>query len=154
MADRLAAAADPELRRALVVARRATAPVTADNVAAELGVHRNVARARLDRLAEAGLLTVTRERRTGRTGPGGGRPSNVYAVAPELEALEFPARGYEELVAFFLEAVPAENRAQTFRGIGERFGRHLAARVGVRPARDPAKALERVCEVVGELGFQ
>ena len=54
--DRLAAAADPDLREVLLVARGAPAPVTADEVASELGLHHNVARARLDRLASAGLL--------------------------------------------------------------------------------------------------
>ena len=154
MPDRLAAAADPELRRTLVAARRAQGPVTADDVAAELDVHRNVARARLDRLAEAGLLTVTRERRTGRTGPGAGRPAKVYAVAPELEALEFPPRGYAELVGLFLDLVPAEGRPEALRRTGERFGAQLAARAGVRAVRDPAQGLERVCEAVAELGFQ
>src|SRR5690348_13999722 len=154
MPDRLATAADPDLRRALVAARRASGPVTADDVGAELGVHRNVARARLDRLAEAGLLTVTRERRTGRTGPGAGRPAKVYAVAPELEQLEFPSRGYASLVALLLDELPADARPEALRRVGERFGRHLAARSGVRASRDAGEGLQRVCETVAELGFQ
>jgi predicted ArsR family transcriptional regulator len=152
--DRLAAAADPDLREVLLVARRAPAPVTADEVASELGLHHNVARARLDRLAAAGLLTVTRERRSGRSGPGAGRPSNVYAVPPELEAIEFPQRGYAKLVALMLELVPLEGRAEALRRTGERFGRQLAERSGIKAVRDPARGLERMCQAVGELGFQ
>src|SRR4051812_23198020 len=151
--DRLAAAADPDLREVLLVARRASAPVTADEVASGLGLHHNVARARLDRLAAAGLLTVTRERRSGRAGPGAGRPSNVYAVPPELEALEFPPRGYEHLGALMLELVPAEDRPQALRRTGERFGRQLAERSGIKAVRDPAQGLERMCQAVGQLGF-
>jgi predicted ArsR family transcriptional regulator len=154
MPDRLSAAADPDLREVLLVARRARAPVTADEVASELDLHRNVARARLDRLAAAGLLSVTRERRSGRRGPGAGRPSNVYAVPPELEAIEFPPRAYEQLVAMMLELVPAEGRPEALRRTGERFGRELAERSGVKPVDDPARGLERMCEAVGRLGFQ
>src|SRR3954449_6239441 len=152
--DRLAAAADPDLREVLLLARRASAPVTADEVASGLGLHHNVARARLDRLAAAGLLTVTRERRSGRAGPGAGRPSNVYAVPPELEALEFPARGYEKLVAMMLDLVPAEGRAEALQRTGERFGRQLAERSGIKPVGGPARGLERMCQAVGQLGFQ
>src|SRR4051812_43366677 len=152
--DRLAAAADPDLREVLLLARRAPAPVTADEVASELGLHHNVARARLDRLAAAELLTVTRKRRSGRVGPGAGRPSNVYAVPPELEALEIPRRGYEHLVALMLELVPMADRPQALRRTGERFGRRLAERAGIKPVRDPAKGLARMCEAVAELGFQ
>src|SRR4051795_30615 len=152
--DRLPAAAHPHLREGLLLARPAPAPVRADEVASELGLHHNVARARLDRLAAAGLLTVTRERRSGRAGPGAGRPSNVYAVPPELEALEFPRRGYEDLVAMMLELVPLEGRPQALRRTGERFGRKLAERSGIKPVREPAKGLARMCEAVAELGFQ
>src|SRR5205085_3331160 len=54
--DPLEAAGDPELREALLCARGQARPVTADELAAAREVHRNVARARLERLAEAGLL--------------------------------------------------------------------------------------------------
>ena len=73
--DRLAAAGDPQLRRVLLFARARRSPFTAADVALALDVHHNVARRRLDRLAEAGFLVVTRERREGRRGPGAGRPA-------------------------------------------------------------------------------
>ena len=57
--QRLDALANADLRAALLYARSQVGPVTADDVAAALCVHRNVARARLDRLTDAGLLEVT-----------------------------------------------------------------------------------------------
>ena len=71
--DTLEAAGDPELRAALLFARGQERPVTADDLAAAHDVHRNVARSRLERLVEAGLLAPGYERRSGRTGPGAGQ---------------------------------------------------------------------------------
>ncbi len=62
--DHLAAVGDPELREALLFARSHARPVTADELARAKGLHRNVARSRLERLVEAGLLAIGYERRT------------------------------------------------------------------------------------------
>ena len=72
--------------------------VSADDVAGHFGINRTVARSRLDRLAAAGLLTIAFERRSGRTGPGAGRPTKLYSVPPETAAIEFPERHYDRLV--------------------------------------------------------
>jgi predicted ArsR family transcriptional regulator len=152
--ERLTAVADPELRETLLFARRRRDPVTADDTAEHLGVHRNVARARLDRLAATGLLEIAFERRTGRSGPGAGRPAKIYAVAPELEAIEFPRRRYEQLVGALLDVLPRRGRARTLRAAGEAFGRDLADAAGLRPTRGLRKGLERMCDAVAQLGFQ
>src|SRR3954447_20408133 len=81
--DELQAVGVPELRGALRLVRGRRRPVSADELAAAQSVHRNVARRRLDRLFDAGLLVRRQERRSGRTGPGAGRPAHVYAPAPE-----------------------------------------------------------------------
>lgn len=91
--EAVAALADP-LRRDLyrLAIDRA---VGRDEVAETLGVPRSTAVFHLERLVDAGLLTVTQERRTGRTGPGAGRPAKLYrAVSAELAA-SFPERHYE-----------------------------------------------------------
>ena len=98
MMHRLDAIGDQELRETLLYTRARPLPVTADEVAAAHGVHRSVARGRIERLADAGLLIRSFERRTGRTGPGAGRPAKTYRVAPELTTIEFPARRYEQLI--------------------------------------------------------
>ena len=110
-------------------------------------MHRNVARSRLERLVEAGLLAAGFERRTGRTGPGAGRPAKTYAVEPELTAIEFPARRYEALLALMLDALPAAGRQQALHEIGVAFGAELAQaaelRTGVGPCGPRATASAR-----------
>jgi predicted ArsR family transcriptional regulator len=151
--DRLAAAGDPELRRVLLDARRRRDPFTAGEVAAVLGVHRNVARSRLDRLASAGFLTVTLERPDGQRGPGAGRPAKVYGVAPELEGVEFPDRRLAELIGLLVGKIPARGRATALREAGEEFGRTLAVRAGLKASGDVRAGLERLCDALGSLGF-
>src|SRR3954454_14434577 len=102
-----------ELRDTLLHARAQDRAVSADDVASAFGIHRNVARSRLERLASAGLLEPAFERRSGRQGPGAGRPAKVYAVAPELTPLEFPHRHSEELLSLLASALPDDAREET-----------------------------------------
>ncbi len=142
------------LREAVLYARAQARPITADDLAREKRIHRNVARARLERLVGAGLLVVDFERRTGRSGPGSGRPAKTYAVAPQLDSFEFPGRQYETLLGFVLEALPAKRRPEQLRSIGIAFGEELARSTRLRPAKTLATGSERVCEAVRTLGFQ
>src|SRR5438034_5044151 len=118
MMHRLDSIGDRELRETLLFARAQPLPVTADEVAAAQRIHRNVARSRLERLAEAGLLISSFERRTGRTGPGAGRPAKTYRVAPELSAIEFPERGYGELIGLIVDALPKRTRINRLHAAG------------------------------------
>ncbi len=148
--ERLDAIGDAELRDALLFARSSARPVTADELAERQAVHRNVARGRLERLVQAGLLVPSFERRSGRSGPGAGRPAKTYAVGPELSALEFPSRPYASLLRLLLDGVPAGR----LRALGEEFGRGLARDAELEPADDLPTALERVCAAMRSLGFQ
>jgi predicted ArsR family transcriptional regulator len=148
--DELEAIGDPELRGALLFARGAPRPVTADELAAAQGVHRNVARSRLERLVEAELLAPGFERRTGRTGPGAGRPAKTYAVVPELNAIQFPSQRYESLLGLFVDALPARQ----LHAIGVAFGEELARKERLRAVKQPQRAFENVCGAVRGLGYQ
>lgn len=152
--DELSAIGDPELRATLAHARSQSRPVTADEVAAALDVHRNVARSRLERLAEAGLLVPGYERRSGRSGPGAGRPAKTYTVPPELVAVEFPVRRYESLLGHLLDALPARGRRVQLREVGIAFGTELALAAKLRPSKSLRTGFERVCAAVGRLGYQ
>jgi predicted ArsR family transcriptional regulator len=143
--SRLDAVAAPELRATLLYVRARPAAVSADDVAAGIGVHRNVARARLERLVRAGLLTASFARRTGRAGPGAGRPAKLYAVAPELDAIEFPRRHLAELVGLLARGLPARR----LREAGTAFGRVLADEAALEP-----RGLEALQRALGTLGFQ
>src|SRR5688500_11781867 len=67
-----------QTRRALYdfVVRQAE-PAGRDEAAAAAGVGRTLAAYHLDRMVEDGLLEVSFARRTGRSGPGAGRPSST-----------------------------------------------------------------------------
>jgi predicted ArsR family transcriptional regulator len=152
--DYLTAVGDPELREALLYARGQARPVTADELASAKGVHRNVARSRLERLVDAGLLAAGYERRTGKVGPGAGRPAKTYAVVPQLESIEFPANHFESLAAMLVDALAADGGPKRLREIGVAFGRELGRASGVRPVKTPAVGFERLCEAVRSLGYQ
>jgi predicted ArsR family transcriptional regulator len=154
LVDPLDGIAQPELRAVVLFARAQTRPVSADEVAAHFGIHRSVARGRLDRLAAAGLLQTSFERRTGRSGPGAGRPAKVYGVPPETSALEFPQRHYDRLVGHLVAALPAEERQQALARVGDEFAQDLAESAHLGRARDVRTAAERACAALGRLGFQ
>ena len=152
--DHLAAAGDLELREALLFARSRARPVTADELAEEKGLHRNVARSRLERLVEAGLLAVGYERRTGRSGPGAGRPAKTYSVVPQLESIAFPGDQGESLAGLLVDALAGRGGEEQLREVGVNFGRELARSAKLRPAKSLEAGFERVCAAVRSLGYQ
>jgi predicted ArsR family transcriptional regulator len=152
--DALSGIAQPELRAAVLFARSQAGPVTADDLAAHFRIHRTVARGRLERLVDAGLLDVAFERRSGRTGPGAGRPTKLYSVRPETTTLEFPRRRYEQLLGHLLDVLPEEEREVTLTRVGIDFAQDLIAAAGLGPTRGVRSAAERACAALGKLGFQ
>jgi predicted ArsR family transcriptional regulator len=152
--DELEAVGDPEVRDAFLFARQQPRPVTADELAESQGVHRNVARSRLERLVDAGLLEPGYERRTGRTGPGAGRPAKTYSVAPELAAIEFPRRRYETLLGLLIDALPTRARRSSLRAVGAAFADELAAAARLRPRASLRSGIEAACAAVRQLGYQ
>jgi predicted ArsR family transcriptional regulator len=152
--DKLEAVGDPDLRAAFLYARSQDRPVTANELAEEKRIHRNVARSRLERLVTAGLLVPGYERRSGRTGPGAGRPAKTYTVAPELEALEFPTGRYETLIGVLLDALPKRDRLRRLGELGVALGEELAGASGLAPAKTYRPAVERLCTAIRGLGYQ
>ncbi len=111
--ERLAPLAD-RVRRALysfVVAQ--AQPVDRDSAAAGTGIGRALAAFHLDRLVAAGLLSAEYHRRSGRTGPGAGRPAKFYARRAGNEvAVSLPQRDYDEVAEILAEAVEASDTAE------------------------------------------
>jgi predicted ArsR family transcriptional regulator len=70
-------------------------PVSRDDVADALGVPRRTAAFHLDRLAELGLLSVSFARRSGRSGPGAGRPAKLYQRSAGEVTVSLPPRRYD-----------------------------------------------------------
>jgi len=131
-------------------------PVTRDEAAAALEIPRSTAAFHLDKLAEEGLLEVVFERRTGRTGPGAGRPSKLYRRSSAYIGVSLPERRYDlagSLLATALEDVEASG--ETPRAALDRrarqFGTSLAATVGDTSDPTDSRALMRLLE---EQGFE
>jgi predicted ArsR family transcriptional regulator len=70
-------------------------PLSRDDVTEALGIPRRTAAFHLDRLAELGLLSVTFARRTGRSGPGAGRPAKLYQRSVGEVSVSLPPRHYD-----------------------------------------------------------
>ena len=102
----VAALDEPTRRRLYEYVVRRPAPVSRDDVAAALGVARATVAFHLDRLVEERLLVVEYERRSGRTGPGAGRPAKLYRRSDRQVSVSVPERHYElagELLASAIE---------------------------------------------------
>ena len=105
-------------------------PVSREEVTAAVGIGRTLAAYHLDRLAAAGLLTVSYERRTGRSGPGAGRPAKLYARAEREVAVSIPPRDYHLAARLLADAAAADTDGRTrlaLSAAAERLGRELAS---------------------------
>jgi predicted ArsR family transcriptional regulator len=153
--DAIAALAEPTRRRLYQLVVRSAQPVGRDEAAAAAGVPRATAAFHLDRLAGEGLLDVVHQRRTGRTGPGAGRPAKLYRRTEGTVSVSLPDRRYDlagELLAAAVEEAehtgdrPREVLGRRARVVGEQLGR--AARAG-SPEREDALAA-----VLEEAGYE
>ncbi|WP_421119645.1 helix-turn-helix transcriptional regulator [Aquihabitans daechungensis] len=79
--------------------------VSRDEAAAALGVARSVAAFHLDKLADAGVVEVSFERTTGRTGPGAGRTAKLYRLADDELSASVPERRYDLAAQLLADAV-------------------------------------------------
>ncbi|PRY47466.1 putative ArsR family transcriptional regulator [Geodermatophilus tzadiensis] len=148
----VAALAEPTRRRLYDHVVRQPGPVGRDEVAAACGVPRATVAFHLDRLVDDGLLAVHFERRTGRSGPGAGRPAKLYRRAPEPVAVSLPERHYD-LAGDLLAGAVAEAE-----GSGERpaaaLGRQAYARGRELAAADGARGREAVLRVLEAHGYE
>ena len=151
--DQFDAVGDAGLREALRFVRGAPGPVTADAAATALGIHRTVARGRLERLLQSGLVDTRFARTNGRKGPGAGRPAKLYAPAPERRALEFPPRRLASIVGRLLDELPARDKIEVLRRVGHGYGHEIADVARLRASADPRRGLEAVCAALRALGF-
>ncbi|HEY3689818.1 MAG TPA: helix-turn-helix domain-containing protein [Pseudonocardiaceae bacterium] len=91
----IAALDEPTRRRLYDYVVRQPAPVSRDDAAAILELPRTTVAFHLDRLVDEALLDVIYERRTGRTGPGAGRPAKLYQRSHHHVAVSLPQRRYD-----------------------------------------------------------
>jgi predicted ArsR family transcriptional regulator len=152
----VAALGEPTRRRLYEHVARQPDPASRDDVAAALGVPRATVAFHLDRLAEDGLLDVVRERRSGRSGPGAGRPAKLYTRAAVTVSVSLPERRYDlagELLAAALEE--ADRSGERPRTALDRRARALGGELG-RAARPDGGAgdVGAVLAVLESCGYE
>jgi predicted ArsR family transcriptional regulator len=125
----IGALTDPARRAAYrVVVDAGPEPVGRDEVAAALGVGRTLAAFHLDKLVAAGLLEASYARRSGRSGPGAGRPAKLYRRATGVEhTVSVPPRAYDTIAGLLAEAVEATGADAAAYAAARRRGRAEAA---------------------------
>jgi predicted ArsR family transcriptional regulator len=127
----LGSLADPTRMSLYEFVARSTEAVGRDEAAAAVGIPRQTAAYHLDRLAADGLVEVDFVRRTGRTGPGAGRPAKLYRRSNQELEITVPPRRYLLAARVFLEAVAGADP----RGGGRSGLADSARRIGVSLGR-------------------
>ncbi|MFD7256844.1 helix-turn-helix transcriptional regulator [Streptomyces sp. NPDC059874] len=131
----LAALAEPTRRRLYEHVVRQEEPVSREEAASALGLALRTAAFHLDRLAEASLLDVVYARRSGRTGPGAGRPAKLYRRPDREITVSVPARRYELAAELLARAVQrSESTGEPVRAVLHREADELGREMGLAGA--------------------
>ncbi len=154
----LASSLGDATRRGVYISVRDSAePVTVSQIASIFGIHTNVARHHLDKLVTDGYLRVDHRRRSGKRGPGAGRPAKHYEPTPKEVSLQFPARRYDMLSELLLRVVERLGTAEATavaEEIGIEYGRELAAEIGLPEDAGFKGAVEAVARAMTGVGFE
>jgi predicted ArsR family transcriptional regulator len=147
----VAALDEPTRRRLYDHVVREPDPVSRDEAAAALELPRTTAAFHLDRLVDEGLLDVVYARRSGRTGPGAGRPAKLYRRSACDVAVSLPERRYDLAGLLLADAVEEADRSgESARAVLARhasaLGRTLAEQVLAGDEQDTRGAVLRVLE--------
>ena len=131
----VASIADPQRRALLEFVSRHGGSVGRDEAAAALGIARGTAAFHLDRLVDAGLLDTEFQRRTGKSGPGAGRPAKLYRRSAGEVVVSVPERHYDlaaELLSRAVEEsdVTGDPIRPTLERVSTEIGRELGAAAG------------------------
>lgn len=151
------AALDEPTRRGLYdYVVRQSEPVSRDEAAAALTLPRTTAAFHLDRMVDENLLDVTYERRTGRTGPGAGRPSKLYRRSQQQVAVSLPQRRYDlagKLLSTALEQ--AERSGDSPRAVLDQRAYQLGKELGAAAhGADNEDARDTALRVLEAHGFE
>jgi predicted ArsR family transcriptional regulator len=118
-------------------------PASTDELAGELGLHRNGVRLHLERLAEAGLVARERERH------GQGRPRDAWSIKADADPGGDPPTAYADLGRWLVRSIAARaSRTRELESVGRQIGRELA------PQGPAASTADGLRDVLVALGFQ
>lgn len=140
----IAALDEPTRRRLYDHVVRQPGPVSRDEAAAALGLARQTAAFHLDRLADESLLDVVFERRSGRSGPGAGRPAKLYRRSAKQVAVNLPDRRYELAGRLLAQAVEeSDATGEPVREVLHRKAEELGTHLGEQNKTEVFDLLER-----------
>ncbi len=144
---------DPTRRNIYLLVREHADGLTAGEVSEATGVHANVARHHLEKLAGGSYVEIRQ-----RQSSGAGRPAKVYrATEPEL-SLDFDV-GHDDILVTLLgkalSRLPQEEAAEMAEEVGLEFGKQMAARMGdnTDSQRSFRSALHVVADALSTHGF-
>ncbi|MEU4742696.1 helix-turn-helix domain-containing protein, partial [Actinosynnema sp. NPDC023658] len=154
----VAALDEPTRRRLYDFVVRSPSPVSRDEAAEAVGIPRTTVAFHLDRLVSEGLLEVVHERRTGRSGPGAGRPAKLYRRSAEQIAVSLPDRRYELAALLLADALSeadtsGEAPGTVLRRRARDLGRELGRDVG-RTSRDADDGRLAALRALESFGFE
>lgn len=151
----VAALDEPTRRRLYDHVVRQRGAVSRDEAAQALGLPRQTVAFHLDRLTEEGLLDVVYQRRTGRSGPGAGRPAKLYQRSANQITVSLPQRRYDLAGRLLAQAMEeADHTGRPPREVLDRKAHELGEQLGAA-ARSPDEAdPARVLAVLADHGFE
>lgn len=144
----LGALGDPVRRGLYRLVAASPVALGRDAAAEAAGVSRSLAAFHLDKLVDAGLLVVSFQRISGRSGPGAGRPAKLYCRAPGEHSVTVPPRSYGavgRLLAEVVDRAGLEHQLQAAAraaGAGEAAGEAAGERAGDPIARLGARGYQ------------
>jgi len=150
--DRAALLEEPVRRDLYLFVCRRGSPVSRDQAAQALGISRSLAAFHLDKLLEAGLLTSSFQRLSGRQGPGAGRPSKLYERSSRQVDLTLPPRRYRlagELMTHALAGSYEEGGRKALQKDAHERGRQLG-----EEARTRSHSLQSAVGLLRDVGFE
>ena len=122
----IAALDEPTRRRLYDYVVRQPAPVGRDDAAGALELPRTTVAFHLDRLVDEDLLDVIYQRRTGRTGPGAGRPAKTPSAPGTHRGRRWPS-GHTNWVRNSAKRRAAPQVTATPATLRYRYWRHTAS---------------------------
>jgi predicted ArsR family transcriptional regulator len=147
---------DPTRRQIYLFAHKSERGVTASEVADSVGLHPNVARHHLEKLAAGGYLEVIVDKSAGN---GAGRPSKRYRATAERAQLDVNVRTDDLVLALLgkaLAALPTATAQAIAEDVGEEYGKAMAAGLGRDASagqRSLRSALHAVADALTAHGF-
>jgi predicted ArsR family transcriptional regulator len=144
---------DPTRREIYLLLNETPEGVTAGEIADRFGLHTNVARHHLEKLAAGGYLDVATIRTSG-----AGRPSKHYRASADRTPFEMPVRHDDILIALLgraLAEVGDARATELAQEVGIEYGKAMAASMGDTTAgqRSVRAALHSVADALSAHGF-